>query len=284
MEATMQKDVVSELVFWARPDTQPFVSDFTKERPEECMAAMKKPEEKHMVTVHDMRGQESQLTLDEHGFQYVQHDIPGLDRAEDSTHVETVIIPQTEELVRNVTGATRTITIAHRVRCLAVDENLLANNRAPAHSVHSDFSVPGAFRMLETTIPDEEERKQLLNGRVEIINVWRPLKTVERDPLAVCDWTTLDRNDIIRHRLVLPTGWNELGKYVFNPAQKWCYLSAQQPHEALIFRQFLSHKADQGGMSLPHTAFVDPDSVDGPARESIEIKMFAFSDVTHVRQ
>jgi hypothetical protein len=165
-----------------------------------------------------------------------------------------------------------------------VDENLLANNRAPAHSVHSDFSVPGAFRMLETTIPDEEERKQLLNGRVEIINVWRPLKTVERDPLAVCDWTTLDRNDIIRHRLVLPTGWNELGKYVFNPAQKWCYLSAQQPHEALVFRQFHSHTADEGGMSLPHTAFVDPDSVDGPARESIEIKMFAFSDVTHVRQ
>ncbi|KAJ5786638.1 uncharacterized protein N7503_011850 [Penicillium pulvis] len=280
----MRRDVVSELVFWARPENQPFVSDFTKEKPEVCMAAMKQEEEKHMVTVHDVRGQESQFTLDGNGFQYAQHDIPGMDRAEDPTHVETVIIPQTEELVRNITGATKTITFAHRVRCLAADENLLANNRAPAHSVHSDFSVPGAFRMLETIIPDPEERQQLLKGRVEIINVWRPLKKVERDPLAVCDWTTLDQNDIIRHRLVLPTGWNELGKYVFNPSQKWCYLSSQQPQEALIFRQFDSRKADKGGMSLPHTAFVDPDSADGPARESIEIKMFAFSDVTHVCQ
>lgn len=102
VEAIMQKDVVTELVFWARPEGQPFVSDFTKVKPEVCMAAMKKEEEKHMVTVHDIRGQESHFTLDRNGFQYVQHDIPGMDRAEDPTHVETVIIPQTEELVRNM--------------------------------------------------------------------------------------------------------------------------------------------------------------------------------------
>lgn len=125
-------------------------------------------------------------------------------------------------------------------------------------------------------IPDAAEREQLLQGKVEIINVWRPLKKVERDPLAVCDWTSVHRDDCIRHRLVLPSGWNELGKYRFNANQRWYYLSGQQPQEALVFRQFDSGKVGEGGMTVPHSAFVDPKAVDGPARESIEIKMFAF--------
>jgi hypothetical protein len=154
---------------------------------------------------------------------------------------------------------------------------MLANNRAPAHSVHSDFTVAGALRHFELIVPDAEERQRLLEGQVQIINVWRPLKTVERDPLAVCDWKSLDwRQDRIAHLLVLPTGENELGKYVFNPGQKWYYMGGQRPQEPLIFRQFDSREG-QGGMTLPHTAFVDPLSKDGPARESIEIKMFAFA-------
>jgi hypothetical protein len=154
---------------------------------------------------------------------------------------------------------------------------MLANNRAPAHSVHSDFTVTGALHHFESVVQDAEERQRLLEGRVQIINVWRPLKTVQRDPLAVCDWKSLAwRQDRIANRLVLPTGWNELGKYAFNPRQKWYYLGGQQPQEALIFRQFDSQAETDGGMTLPHTAFVDPYSKSGPARESIEIKMFAF--------
>lgn len=154
---------------------------------------------------------------------------------------------------------------------------MLANNRAPAHSVHSDFTTAGAMQHLESVVKDAEERERLLQGRVQIINVWRPLKTVRRDPLAVCDWSTLNwKRDRIANRLILPTGWNELGKYAFNPDQRWYYLGGQRPQEALIFKQFDSQKLEKGGMTLPHTAFVDPDSVDGPARESIEIKMFGF--------
>jgi hypothetical protein len=168
-------------------------------------------------------------------------------------------------------------TFKHRVRCLASDPATLADNRAPAHSVHSDFTVAGALRNLTNTIPDPEEREQLLSKRVMIINIWRPLKTVTRDPLAVCDWGSLNhQNDGIANRLVLPGGWNELGKYAFNESQKWYYLSGQRPQEALVFLQFDSERAEEGGVTVPHTAFVDPEFRDGPPRESIEIKMFAF--------
>lgn len=99
---------------------------------------------------------------------------------------------------------------------------MLANNRAPAHSVHSDFTATGALHHLESVINDPEERERLFQGRAQIINIWRPLKTVQRDPL--CNW-----------------------------------------------------RLEEGGVMLPHSAFVVPESVDGPARESTEIKILVFS-------
>lgn len=170
------------------------------------------------------------------------------------------------------TGATRTITFTHRVRCLATDASLHADNRAPAHSVHSDFTAQGALHHLESIIPDQQERTRLLAGRVLIVNVWRPLKTIQRDPLAVCDWNSVNPRDSIPTRLTLPHGWNELGRYAFSPDQQWYYLGRQQPSEPLVFTQFDSDT----GVSVPHSAFVDPEFQDGAARESIEIKMFAF--------
>jgi hypothetical protein len=149
---------------------------------------------------------------------------------------------------------------------------LHADNRAPAHSVHSDFTAQGALHHLESIIPDQQERTRLLAGRVLIVNVWRPLKTIQRDPLAVCDWNSVNPRDSIPTRLILPHGWNELGRYAFSPDQQWYYLGRQQPSEPLVFTQFDSDT----GVSVPHSAFVDPEFQDGAARESIEIKMFAF--------
>lgn len=96
------KHVNTKLVFWRRPDEQPVIADFTKDRPEECVAALKKLDNGHRVHVQDIRGCESQFTLDQHGFQYVKHDMPELDKIVDEEHVKNVIIPQTEQLVQQV--------------------------------------------------------------------------------------------------------------------------------------------------------------------------------------
>ncbi|KAJ5819264.1 hypothetical protein N7474_004855 [Penicillium riverlandense] len=201
------RNVDTDLIFWKRPADLCLVSDFTKVSPEEGMAAMKRLEEEHRIQVHDVRGHESDFSLQQNGFQYVWHEIPELGGAADEEQVQQFIIPQTEQMVKKLTGASRMKTFKHRVRCLASDPATLADNRAPAHSVHSDFTVAGALRNLSTTIPDSEEREQLLSKRVMIINIWRPLKTVTRDPLAVCDWGTLNhKKDGIANRLVLPGG------------------------------------------------------------------------------
>ncbi|KAJ5970358.1 uncharacterized protein N7479_000276 [Penicillium vulpinum] len=272
------KHVDADLYFRRRPDVDSSVEvDFTKGKPDDNAKKMHVRNETHQVQVRDIRGRESSYTLDKNGFVYVLHEMPELDRVLDEEHVKETTIPQTESLVRKITGATRTVTFVHRVRSLATDTSSIANNRAPAHSVHSDFTTTGALHYLKTVVPDEQERDRLLTGRVLIINVWRPLKTIQKDPLAVCDWSSVNMQDeSVPTRLTLPNGWSELGQYAFSPSQRWCYLSGQRPNEPLVFMQFDSSKVDEGGITVPHSAFVDPRYSDCAARESLEIKMFAF--------
>ncbi|KAJ5953956.1 hypothetical protein N7501_008235 [Penicillium viridicatum] len=272
------RHVDTDLRFWRRRDVDKNVqANFAKGKPEDNLKEMEVLAEMHKVHVQDIRGQESTYTLDKNGFVYVSHEMPGLDKVSDEEHMKDAIIRKTEELVRNITGATRTVTFAHRVRCLTEDGSLLTSNRAPAHSVHSDFTTRGALHHLKRLVPDRQERNRLLANRVLIINVWRPLRTIQRDPLAVCDWNSVNIQDEgIATRFTLPNGWNELGRYAFSPRQRWYYLSGQQPNEPLMFTQFDSSKVDEGGFTVPHSAFVDPEYSDSAARESLEIKMFAF--------
>ncbi|KAJ5422402.1 hypothetical protein N7491_010847 [Penicillium cf. griseofulvum] len=177
------KHVDTNLHFWTRPNVDNSVqADSTKGKPEDDIKKTHVSNETHRVLVQDIRGHESSYTLDKNGFIYLSHEMPDLDKVSDKEHVKDTIIPKTEELVRKITGATRTVTFVHRVRCLAADTSLLADNCAPAHSVHSDFTPTGALHYLQTLVPDEQERSRLLAGRVLIINVWRPLKTIQRDP------------------------------------------------------------------------------------------------------
>lgn len=272
------RHVDTDLRFWRRRDVDNNVQvNFANGKPKDNLKEMEVLAEMHKVQVQDIRGQESSYTLDKNGFVYLSHEMPELDKVSHEEHVKDGIIRKTEELVRKITGATRTVTFVSRVRCLAEDTALLASNRAPAHSVHSDFTTRGALHHLKTLVPDKQERNRLLANRVLIINVWRPLKTIQRDPLAVCDWSSVNIQDEgIATHLTLPNGWNELGRYAFSPSQRWYYLSGQQPNEPLIFTQFDSSKVNEGGFTVPHSAFVDPEYSDSAARESLEIKMFAF--------
>ncbi|KAJ5551798.1 hypothetical protein N7535_000261 [Penicillium sp. DV-2018c] len=175
------RHVNTELCFWRRPDTDRSVRiDFTKGNPENNIKQMHILDEKHSVQVQDIQRDESPYTLDKNGFV--------------KQNIRSMLVPQETETDQghHSTGATRTITFAHRVRCLASDPSLLADNRSPAHNVHSDFTSAGALHHLQTILPDEKERNRLLAGRALIINVWRSLKPIQRDHLAVCDWSSLD--------------------------------------------------------------------------------------------
>ncbi|PWY90412.1 hypothetical protein BO94DRAFT_593231 [Aspergillus sclerotioniger CBS 115572] len=273
----MKHDIQTELVFRKRTKNRHQIVDLTTMTPEEYAPIEQTKQEKHSVLVHDIRGEEYKYTLDTNGFQYIRDEVLELRGCSDDEEIKKILLPETEHLVQKITGASRTITFANRIRCFSTDENQMAASQAPARSVHSDFSVAGAWHLLESVITDPTELATLKKGRVLVINVWRPLKTIRKDPLAVCDWSSVDlQNDWISTRMVFPHGWNELGNLCYGEQQKWCYLSGQTPEEPLVFKQFDSAESGNGGMMVPHTAFEDGDTVGCEPRVSIEIKMFAF--------
>lgn len=108
----------------------------------------------------------------------------------------------------------------------------------------------------------------------QIVNAWRPLKTIRKDPLVVADATSVAWEDY----LVIPqpeAGPGVEGWFLQKPTQaanehSWWYLSEQTPEEVLLFRQYDS----QGDPVVPHTAISFPGPVREEARESIEVRMF----------
>ena len=52
----------------------------------------------------------------------------------------------------------------------------------------------------------------------------------------MCDLRTLDENDLERLDEVHSEDFLESYQVKYNPAQRWWYLSEQQPHELLVFK------------------------------------------------
>ncbi|KAJ4411334.1 hypothetical protein N0V82_009023 [Gnomoniopsis sp. IMI 355080] len=276
MPATIieSRPVEASLTYFNGKDPN-YTIDFTYPGGEERHSAFEKNIESFPVKIQDARGIESQFSLQENGFVYAKQKIDGLEDCKTEEEIQALVVPATEQLVKEVLGAHKTIVFTSRIRNVAEDTAKRADNRAPALSVHSDFSPAGARQMLPRTIPDAEERERLARGRMVLINVWRPLKTIKRDPLAVCDWASVKpETDMVPLRFVVPDSWSELAKWRSSEAHKWYYMSAQTPEEPLLFMQWDSE--DSTGKNVAHTAFVDGEYADGPARESIEIKMAAF--------
>jgi hypothetical protein len=69
--------------------------------------------------------------------------------------------------------------------------------------VHVDQTPDAAAARVRRHLPDEAD--ELLKGRYQIINVWRPISHPASDfPLAVIDWRTTSPEDFVRVDLLYP--------------------------------------------------------------------------------
>ena len=124
-------------------------------------------------------------------------------------------------------------------------------------------------------LPDEAE--SLLRGRVQVINLWRPIRGPLQDaPLAVADARSVAPADLVGQDLVYPDRVGETYAVTFNPAHRWFYVPDMQPHEALLLKCYDS-ATDGRARFAPHTAFEDPSArANKPPRESIELRTLVF--------
>lgn len=158
----------------------------------------------------------------------------------------------------------------------------------PARFVHADHSRKGAIGFLNENY-DPEEATRLLKTRWSIINVWRPLKTVRRDPLAVCDSRSVKNEELIPMTVCLPPKGSSTYENVsrgdfetlstrMNPDHKWYFKSEQKADEPLLIKIYDSKSERDPELAgrVLHTSFTIPGTEDEEPRESIEIRAFVF--------
>ena len=128
----------------------------------------------------------------------------------------------------------------------------------------------------------------LSKTRWGIINVWRPIAPIRREPFAVCDASTVAEEDLVGRRAHLPKNAKtqfanassgksfEIWGTFANPKHKWYYQSNMTPEEVMLVKCYDSKK-DGRARRCPHSAFVDPKTKDDPKpRESIEVRCLVF--------
>jgi hypothetical protein len=231
--------------------------------------------EPHRVAIHDLRPNADAVSLDREGFAVLHHRSAVRDFWDDA-EVRRVYYKESEALLKRVTGADRVVIFDHTARRhIPGSEDRSAATRQPARRVHVDHTARSAPQRVRHFLGDEAEA--LLRGRVQIINLWRPIRGPVRDaPLAVCDAQSVAPHELVATDLVYRDRVGETYSVRYNPAHRWYYLPEMTPDEALLLKCYDS-RTDGRARFAPHTAFNDPTAPrDAPPRESIELRTFVF--------
>ncbi|KAK0704684.1 hypothetical protein B0H67DRAFT_356221 [Lasiosphaeris hirsuta] len=234
----------------------------------------------HAVSIHDIRGSESQYTLDNDAFQAILSVPPSSETSFTSeASIEANYYPEIESLLlTHIQGSTKVVIFDHTIR-----RSSPSAPRAPVQRVHIDQTAPSAAQRVRRHLP-AEEADALLQGRYRIVNVWRPLNKnpVESFPLAFASSATLEDDDVVPVEHRYNTGYKgQTAAIKYNAGQRWHYLSGMTGDERLLLECFDS-EALKGGSSvkggrLAHTAFEDPRTrPDAEGRESIEVRALVF--------
>lgn len=234
--------------------------------------------EAHTVAIHDARPVASEISLDREGFA-VLHQQSAVKDFWDEDEVRRVYYPEVQRVLAELTGASKVFIFDHTLRRRvkgAVDWSREAP-RQPATRVHVDHTADSGPQRVRDFFGDEAAA--LLRGRVQVINLWRPIRGPLRDaPLAVCDAESVAPGDLVASDLVYQHRVGETYDVTFNPSHRWFYVPQMQPDEALLLKCFDS-ATDGRARFAPHTAFEDPTApADAPPRESIEIRTLVFHE------
>jgi hypothetical protein len=236
------------------------------------------PYDPHTVKIHDLRPIADELSLDTQGFALKEQRSAVRDFWDDD-EVRRVYYPEVEAFLKQVTGASRVFIFDHLQRRRVegiVDRSRRGGPRQPAARVHVDHTARSGPQRVRDLLPDEAE--ELLRGRVQVINFWRPIlnEPLRDAPLAVCDSRTVAAGDLVPSDLVYRERVGETYSVTYNPAHRWFYAPEMRRDEALLLK-IADTRTDIPARFMPHTGFTDPTTPpDATPRESIEVRTLVF--------
>ncbi|HEX5454214.1 MAG TPA: CmcJ/NvfI family oxidoreductase [Stellaceae bacterium] len=235
------------------------------------------PLEPHRVQIRSLRPISDELSLDAQGFALAEHRSAVRDFWDDD-EVRRVYYPEAEEVIAAATGGARVFIFDHlqRRRVPGLADRSRGGPRQPAGRVHVDHTARSGPQRVRDLMGDEAE--ELLRGRVQVINLWRPIlsEPLRDAPLAVCDSRTVDNADLVPSDLVYRDRTGETYSVSYNPAHRWYYVPEMRRDEGLLLK-IADTRTDIPARFMPHTSFTDPTTPPGAApRESIEIRSLVF--------
>ncbi len=231
--------------------------------------------EERAVTIHNGRLIVDRLSLDREGFIFINHETQVSDFY-DEEEVRSVYYPEMEQLVKQLTGASRVVMFDHTLRAADDATREEKKVREPVRRVHNDYTEWSGPQRVRDLLP-ADEAGALLQHRFAVIQVWRPIrKPVQSAPLAIADARSLPPKDLIATERRYPDRVGEIYHITYNPDHRWFYFPKMQRNEALVFKTYDSAR-DGRARFTAHAAFDDPTSPpEAPARESIEVRTLAF--------
>lgn len=206
----------------------------------------------------------------------------------DQAQIEEIYTAEVQAMLREVTGSDEVLVFGPVLR--SDDPAVLARGRTPDTSrtfsrggpaisagAHVDFNEDGVRAHIGELAPDRAD--SLLRRRFININVWRPIRRIERVPLAVCDAATVSSRDFIPMETRHSVGVTSISKGGYNlaysPAHCWYWFPEMEPDEVLIFK--ICDSRNSVARFTPHAAFADPTSrPDAAPRQSLEIRTICF--------
>jgi len=265
-------DVATTLNYWDDP------GDGSKPTPiiiGKGSISNKRPHKAHKFVIGNVGGREGDFSLDRHGFQYC-HQQSGMheDAFANEDQIRTMYYAECEQLIRDVTGARRVHIFNHKVRRGPTQWHHLGlhnlANRGPVTRTHVDQSYEGAERRLRWELPVDEVDSILATGRYQIINVWRPIRPILKDPITVADSSSVPDSDLVGAELTEDGFAGESWVVRHSPDHRWYYKHGMATDDALLIKCFDSDKTV--ARRALHSAFEDPAYQDCESRQSIEVR------------
>ena len=235
----------------------------------------------HKLSIYNARSISDNISLDREGFAFTGHNTNVRDFY-DEDEVRRVYYPEAEQLLKEVTGATKVVIFDHTLRNAGNSKPGENNIKEPALRVHNDFTAKSGYTRarLELAAQGIDEIDALLKQRFAIINVWRAIaQPIQESPLAVCDAQSIAITDLVAGDLVYRDRVGETYGITYNSKHKWFYFPQMHRDEVLFIKCFDSAE-DGHARFAAHTAFEDPTSpANASPRESIELRTFVFYSV-----
>ncbi|QDS71124.1 hypothetical protein FKW77_009778 [Venturia effusa] len=253
---------IAKLNYWK--DSDPIPEEVKKTLSDHDLRVTRRSEnspnvDPHLVKIQNIRGLEHHFSIAKNGFE-IAH-LPSKMTAEDWTsekRLKEIYFAEISSLLKKATGAKYVHSYEHMIRLKSLSEALSTPSdgqvdiSGPIRRVHIDESPSSARREFRyylnparaTSTAQKALYTELQNRPFGIYNVWKPLKPIRRDPLALCNPSSLAASDLrIGHVTVPNVGEIENFAIRAPPVgeegrHEWCFLKGQQVDEALVFKIF----------------------------------------------